>query len=207
MSRPALHILRHPSRVLAVVALAFALAGCAAFAPPRPYTSETEAIAARGEPTARWPNPDGSTVLEFSTQPNGTSCLMVEVDPTGVVLRQWDALASDNLAQVKKGMTQDEIRRLLGQYRSVQRFALSGEEVWDWNIPKSYIDLVAERFNVHFVDGKVVRTSRSYEYPNDGWMWGTWYGRPYWGMGWGYHWGRPWGYPWRHPYWDPWWGW
>ncbi|THF60790.1 outer membrane protein assembly factor BamE [Pseudothauera nasutitermitis] len=198
-------LFRWPAR-LALLLLVAALSGCAAFAPPRPFTTEAEALAARGEPTARWPNEDGSTVLEFATQPYGTTCLMVEVDATGVVLRQWDALAAENLARVKVGMTQDEVRRLLGQYRSIQRFANSGEEVWDWNVPKDYYDVVALRFNVHFVDSKVVRTSQSYEYPRDRWMFGVGVGRgsPYWGMGWGHRWGYPWG---GYPYWHPWWGW
>lgn len=195
-------ILQHgPARWLHLVAvgvLTLALGGCAAFAPPRPFTTADEALAARGEPTARWPADDGTTVLEFATQPYGTSCLMVEVDATGVVLRQWDALAADNLARARPGMTQDEIRRLLGQYRSVQRFPLSQEEVWDWNVRKEWPDLVATRFNVHFVDGKVKRTSYSHEYPRERWMFGFGIGRgvnPHWGFGW------------RYPYWDPWWGW
>lgn len=207
MNKPNSGSARHPFRMLAVLLLAFALGGCAAFQPPRPYTSEAEALAERGEPTARWPNPDGSTVLEFSTQPYGTTCLMVEVDATGMVLRQWNALADENLARVKKGMTQDEVRRMLGQYRSVQRFALSGEEVWDWNIPKDSIDLIATYFNVHFIDGKVVRTSRTHEYPRDGWMMGFGFSRggAYWGSYWGPYWNPRWGYPRPHPYWE--WGW
>ena len=40
-------------RWLLLVLLAGALAGCATFQPPRPYTTEAEALAARGEPTRR----------------------------------------------------------------------------------------------------------------------------------------------------------
>lgn len=192
---------RLPLRIAVVALLALTLAGCAAFQPPPPYTSEAEALADRGEPTARWSNDDGTTVLEYSTQPYGTTCLMVEVDATGMVLRQWDALADENLAKVQKGMTRDEVRRMLGLYRSIQHFALSGEEVWDWNVPKASIDLIATFFNVHFIDGKVVRTSRTHQYPRDGWMFGFDVGR-----GIGPHWGVGWRYPWR-PYRDPWWGW
>jgi len=185
--------------------LGLALGGCAVFAPPRAYTSEAEVLAERGQPTARWPNPDGSMVLEFSTQPFGTTCLMVEVDASGAVRRQWNALAEENLARVKAGMTQDEVRRLLGQYRSVQRFVLSGEEVWDWNIPKASIDLIATYFNVHFVDGKAVRTSRTHEYPRDGWVMGLSRSGGYWMGRWGPYWHPRWGYLYAHPFWG--WGW
>ena len=91
-------------RWLLLVLLAGALAGCATSQPPRPYATEAEALAARGEPTRRWSNDDGTTTLEYSTQPNGWTCLMVQVDQGGIVLRQWDALAPGNLAPVERGM-------------------------------------------------------------------------------------------------------
>ncbi len=152
--------------IMLVLAGALQLSGCAAFAPPRPFTTEAEALAAHGEPTRRWHDDDETTTLEFATQPYGYTCLKVQVDAGGIVLRQWDALDDDNLANVRKGMSKDEIERLLCAHRSVQTFALSGEEVWDWNIA-NYGPGAATLFNVHFIDGKVVRTSRTYVYPRD----------------------------------------
>ena len=49
---------------LLLLLVAAMLAGCASFAPPRPYTTEAEALSARGEPTRRWSNDDGTTTLE-----------------------------------------------------------------------------------------------------------------------------------------------
>ncbi len=191
-------------RILTMLALLI-LSGCAAFAPPPPLTTEAEALSVHGEPTRRWDNGDGTTTLEYSTQPYGHRTLMVTVDASGVVIDQHDALSDENLTRVKPGMTQDEVSRLLGTHRSVQVFKLSGEEVWDWNV---YNDGpgVATLFNVHFIDGRVVRTSRTYVYPRDGMVFGHWYPysyrypygypfsyrSPYWGFGW--H-GYPW-YPW-----------
>ena len=158
------------------------LGGCAAFEPPRPYTTELEAVTARGEPSRRWDNGDTTTTLEYSTQPYGHSCLMVQVDAGGIVLRQWDALSDENLARVRRGMSPDEVSRLLGQHRSEQTFPLSGETVWDWNI-RNYGPGIATLFNVHFLDGKVQRTSQTYVYPRDGAVfpaWGVWpYGGPF----------------------------
>lgn len=181
---------RHAPLLALCIVLAL-LSGCAAFAPPRPYTTEAEALADRGEPTRRWHNDDGTTTLEYATQPNGHTCVMVQVDAGGVVLRQWDALDAENRARVQKGMSRDEVSRLLGEQRSVQTFKLSGEEVWDWNI---YNDGpgIATLFNVHFIDGKVVRTSRTYVYPRDGMMFGVWGVRGYPGY-----------YPGYYPYHDP----
>ena len=156
--------------ILAVLAMAIA-AGCATPYPSRTFTTEAEIVTAYGEPVRRWPNDDGTTTLEYSNQPNGHVTMMYTVDAGGMVVHQENALDDKNLARVERGMTRDEVARLLGQHRSVQNFVLSGEEVWDWNIYNSYGTL-ATLFNVHFIDGKVVRTSRSYIYPRDGHMFG-----------------------------------
>lgn len=180
--------------MLPILALVLVLSGCASMKPV-PLATEAEVLQRRGEPTRIWDNPDGSRSFEYATQPNGHTAWMYTIDAEGRVLEQYDALAADNLARVKPGMTPAEVTRMLGQHRSVQRFALSGEEVWDWTIANEWPDLVATRFNVHFVDGKVIRTSRSYVYPRENWMFGFGVGRsPYWGFGWG------WPY-YRHPYW------
>lgn len=171
---------------------ALLLGGCAVFQPPRPYTTEAEALADRGEPTRRWDNGDGTTTLEYATQPYGDTCVMVQVDAGGVVLRQWDALDYDNLARVQKGMSKQEVARMLGEHRSEQTFRLSGEEVWDWNIRNDGPG-IATLFNVHFKDGTVVRTSQSYIHYPDSTMWGPW------GM---YPW-YPYGYPYAYPYYPP----
>lgn len=189
-------------RWLLLALLVGALAGCATFQPPRPYATEAEALAARGEPTRRWSNDDGTTTLEYSTQPNGWTCLMVQVDQGGIVLRQWNALAPENLARVERDMDKEQVSRLLGTHRSEQRFTNSGETVWDWNIRNDGPG-IAVLFNVHFIDDKVVRTSQTYVYPRDGAMFGGWGG--YYGYPWG--WGVGWGYPgpfYRHPFARPW---
>lgn len=196
----------HRWRLLAAALLVLAalqLQGCASFEPPRPFATEAEALAARGEPTRRWSNDDGTTTLEYSTQPNGRSCLMVHVDQGGIVLRQWDALAPDNLARVERGMDKEQVSRLLGAHRSEQRFRNSGEEVWDWNVRNDGPG-IATLFNVHFIDDKVVRTSQTYVYPREGPGWGTWGAYPPYPWGWG-----PgfWGYPrpfYPHPFAHPW---
>lgn len=151
------------------------------------YTTAAEVLQAKGEPSRRWENTDGSSVLEYATQPYGSSCLMVEVDAGGMVLRQWDALAPTNLARVKKGMSKNEIRQLLGEERSIQHFKLSGEEVWDWNIRNDGPG-IATLFNVHFIDDKVVRSSQTYIFPRDG---GQVYGPMWYGHPWAWY-GHPW---------------
>lgn len=187
----------HPRRLLrhALCALTLAvmlpLTGCATFEPSRPYayTTEAEVIAARGEPTRRWHNDDTTTTLEYATQPDGDTCLMVQIDAGGIVLRQWDALDEENLARVRKGMSRDEVARLLGEHRAEQTFTQSGEVVWDWNV-RSYGGQAGTLFNVHFIDGKVVRTSRTQLYARDPRAYPPW--------------ADPFGYP-FDPFYDPYW--
>lgn len=186
------------SRMFAVLAALLLLGGCTTFTTQRMFTDEAELLARRGEPTRVWENEDGTRTLEYATQPNGETCWMYTVDAGGVVVDQFDALEKDNLARVQKGMTSEEVERLLGRHRTVQRFVLSGEEVWDWNVRNQWHGAVATRFNVHFIDAKVTRTSYTYVDPRNGGAFGfglgMWSGRhPYWGMGLG--WRHPWGWP------------
>ncbi len=149
------------SILLAALAALTLLTGCIAQWPARPYATEAETIAAHGQPARRWANADGTTTLEYPTQPGGTTCMMVTVDKAGRVLRQADALSAENLARVSVGMTREEVARLLGRHRTVEYFRFSREEVWDWNIENTGPGL-ATLFNVHFIDGRVVRTSQTY---------------------------------------------
>lgn len=185
-------------KTLGLILIAALLTGCASMLPQRTFDAESELLAKRGAPSRVWDNEDGTRTLEYATQPYGTECWMYTVDADGVIVEQLDALARSNLARVKAGMTVEEVQRLLGQHRSVQRFSLSNEEVYDWNISNEWPDLVATRFNVHFVEGEVVRTSQSFVYPQR-WPFGLSIGvgsHPYWGMGFGW----PHYHPWHHPY-------
>lgn len=181
-------------RIVIVVLLCSLLSACAALGPPSPMLNEAEVLGKRGEPTHVWNNEDGTRTLEYATQPYGVSAWMYTIDPNGTVVRQFDALSDENRRRVKPGMSSAEIRRLLGQERSVQRFALSGEEVWDWNVPRDHPGVVATLFNVHFIGDKVVRTSLSHIYPESRWRMGFGFGHgmgSHWGLGVGWGWGWP----------------
>lgn len=177
-------------RTLVALLLCAFLSGCAAFAPPRPLVDEADVRANRGNPTMIWENPDGTRTFEYSTQPFGVTAWMFTLDASGKVIEQHDALTTANRARVRPGLTIAEVRRMLGRERSIQRFALSGEEVWDWSVPNEWPTLMATRFNVHFIDGKVVRTSISEITSERGWRMG--YGI---GVGRGTHFGMGWGWP------------
>lgn len=139
------------------------LAGCATLdrdARLQPgHSRGADVIALYGPPTRSWPEADGGRTLEYSTQPRGQRCYMVRLGPDDRLIGVADALSAANRARVEAGMTPEQVSRLLGSERSRVFYRLSGEEVWDWNIePEGGYGM---RFNVHFKDGRVVRTGQS----------------------------------------------
>jgi hypothetical protein len=131
-------------------------------------TREAEVRAAFGAPSRIWHNPDGTRTFEYATQPAGSTCWMVTLDADGHLVEALDALSDAGQARIQSGMTEAEVERLLGRVRTIVHFRLSGETVWDWNIDNTTGPGIATRFNVHFKDGRVVRTSRSFEFMRDG---------------------------------------
>jgi len=157
------HMIRARAAVFgAALAAMLGLSGCATQMPA--YHSEVDVLNARGEPTARLKNDDGTTTLEYATQPDGTTRLMVQVDANGLVVRQWDALSRRGLEQVRPGMTKDDVARLLGPRHAEKTIEGTNREVWDWNIRHRGRG-IATLFRVHFTDGKVSFTTRVRVYP------------------------------------------
>jgi hypothetical protein len=68
--------------------LALAAAGCASYKPQdiRAGQSEAELLQLMGQPTGRYPGPNGQSRIEFATGPYGRVTWMVDVDAGGKVL-------------------------------------------------------------------------------------------------------------------------
>lgn len=155
-------------RHLAVFTLCLTLAGCALLPRVEPGQSADQVRHERGAPSRIIAQTDGGALWQYATQPFGTTFIQVRLDAAGRVVDSWDGFARHRLAQIQPGMNEVEVTDRLGAYRRIEYFALSREHVWDWNISNSDGPGIATRFNVHFRDGRVVRTSRSYEYGRDG---------------------------------------
>jgi hypothetical protein len=153
-------------RIAALTLSAALLAGCATAPPLLPGTSRSEdVIAAYGQPKRVWPEADGGRTLEYSSQPMGRHCYMVRLAADGRLVSIEDALSAINRARVEPGMTPAQVSRLLGTERSRVFFRLSGEDVWDWTVEPDQTGY-GLRFNVHFKEGRVVRTTQSMVFPN-----------------------------------------
>lgn len=124
-------------------------------------SSEADVRSAMGEPAMIWPEDNGARTLEYPKGPAGHRTFMVNLDAQGVFQAYTQVLTPENFATIEAGMDRDQVRRKLGKPRTIVKFALKNEEVWDWR----YLEGPAtERFfNVHFdIDsGKVARTSVS----------------------------------------------
>ncbi len=153
-----------PMRHLLILALLSLLVACAT--PVRDdrlvvgRSSVAQAEGLYGKPTHIWPEPDGGQTLEYAQQPFGEHCYLLRFDAEGRWLSSRDGLAAAERAKIAPGMTLQQVQRLLGQERTRVFFRLSGEDVWDWNVtPPSQGYWL--RFNVHFRDGVVARTTET----------------------------------------------
>ena len=130
------------------------------------HSDAAQVTALYGKPTRVWPEADGGRTLEYSSQPFGQTCYMVRLDAAGRLVAVEDTLRDETVrfAAIQPGMTPEQVSRRLGTERSRVFFPLSGEDVWDWNVPNGQRGYLL-RFNVHFKDGRVVRATEVMVFP------------------------------------------
>lgn len=123
-------------------------------------SSESDVRMVMGQPETVWEEEDGSRALQYPKGPEGVRTWEFVIDKNGTLKDYRQLLTQDTFAQIKPGMSKDEVRRLLGKPRSIQQYKLKNEEAWDWRY-QSGTD--TRFFNVHFdmSTGKVTQTSSS----------------------------------------------
>ena len=127
-------------------------------------STATEVRERFGTPGMEWPNADGSVTWEYTRQPQGTECFMITIGPDGVLRKIDQVLNEGTFVRIQRGMSADEVRRLLGTPASQQRFELAHETVWNWRIKSDFVS-EGTFFSVHFNDdGRVERSGRTTDY-------------------------------------------
>lgn len=114
------------------------LAGCASQQPSQrvqPGQNETAVLATLGPPTNRYALPEaGGQRLEYARGPQGFETWMVDLDPSGRVRQVEQVLGARRFAEVKRGMTEAQLLRLLGRPAERQREYMDRETFyWRYN--------------------------------------------------------------------------
>ncbi len=124
-------------------------------------TTEDQIRSQMGKPETERAFTDGSKRLEYPRGPQGLNTYMVDIDRDGKLSAITQVLTAANFAKIHAGMTEDEVRRLLGKPGEIARYPLKPETVWSWKWLEGGVTQEGF-FNVHFgPDGKVYTTSRS----------------------------------------------
>lgn len=120
--------------------------------------TEADVRARFGAPETVWDEPDGSRVFEYNRQPAGQRNYQITVGPDGRMTALRQVLNAANFEKIQPGMTQAQVRRLLGRPARTTPYALTRETHVDWR----YLDgpNTAMVFSVVFsADDRVLRTA------------------------------------------------
>ena len=122
-------------------------------------STEADVRAKFGEPETVWPEPDGSRTFEYPRQPMGSRNYMITIGSDGVMRALRQVVAPHVFEKIQPGMTQEQVRRLLGRPGKRMTYALKQETDWDWN----WIDPPSQEmeFTVTFGADGLVRRSGS----------------------------------------------
>ncbi|MDE1184564.1 hypothetical protein [Paraburkholderia sp.] len=124
-------------------------------------TTEAQIRDQMGKPETERSFTDGSRRLEYPRGPQGLATYMVDIAADGTLAAVTQALTAENFARIRPGMSEDEVRRLLGRPGEVAVYPLKPETVWSWKWHEGGVTDEAF-FNVHFDATHVVyTTSRS----------------------------------------------
>jgi outer membrane protein assembly factor BamE (lipoprotein component of BamABCDE complex) len=121
-------------------------------------TTEAQVRDQMGRPETERLFKDGAKRFEYPRGPQGTTTYMVDIDSQGKLAAVTQVLTAQNFAKVRIGMTEDEVRQLLGKPGEVAVYRLKPETVWSWKWEEGGATGDAF-FNVHFDASGVVYTS------------------------------------------------
>jgi outer membrane protein assembly factor BamE (lipoprotein component of BamABCDE complex) len=108
-----------------------------------------------GDPVTVTVEADGTRTMDYPRQPEGWTNYVIKIGPDGKMSSLRQLLNPDNFAKVKPGLSQQEVRNMLGRPAKTMPFALKQEEVWDWRFKQHGQE--SKMFSVTFdAAGKVV---------------------------------------------------
>ena len=119
-----------------------------------------------GVPEYIWQEPEGSRTLAYNRQPAGERNYMITIGTDGKMSALRQVLTPQNFEKILPGMTQEQVRRMLGKPSKMVPYELKKEIEWDWN----WIDPPTRKmlFTVVFGPDLLVKKSYSAEKLHDG---------------------------------------
>lgn len=96
-------------------------------------STEIDVRKAFGEPETIWPDADGARTFEYPRQPMGHRNYMITIGADGVMTALRQVLTPHVFEQIQPGMTQEQVRRILGRPAKRMTYNLKQETDWDWN--------------------------------------------------------------------------
>lgn len=100
-----------------------------------------------GAPSMVWEQELGARTLEFVKGPAGHRTFMIQVGSDGKVTAVDQVLKPAYFVKVVQGMSQDQVRRLIGSPGQKTFFSLAQENMWQWR----WMDGTDSKlFQVHF---------------------------------------------------------
>lgn len=132
------------------------LTACSGYAPPANLSGLTQdqLVAQMGQPDKVRQTASG-TRLEFPRGPMGHHTWFVDVAPDGKVLKSEQVLTEDNFNRITPGLSQDEVRQILGRASHIQGLGRSRGEVWSYR----YENQFCQWFQVELSQEQQVRST------------------------------------------------
>ena len=109
------------------------LTACSSYAPPDPVigVSRQELIVKMGQPDTER-RVEAGTRLEFPRGPRGHHTWFVYLNEQGRAIRSEQVLTEQNFNRIQVGMSEEEVRQILGRPGEVQGLGRSRGKVWSY---------------------------------------------------------------------------
>jgi hypothetical protein len=140
--------LRRLAAAATIAAAAALAAGCAGPQTPQPGATQAEVEALLGRPRATFPLPDGGRQVEFNYV-RGTTTYIVFFNAAGKVVEAVAALNEANFRQVRPGMSQEQVLRLIGHPLEVSPAGRRAGQIWNYR----FQNIQCQQFQVQFAPG------------------------------------------------------
>lgn len=75
---------------------------------------------------------DGSRVFHYPQGPEGPRTFFAVIGTDGKLVRVWNVLVPETFAQVRPGMSRDDVRLLLGRHGAEKAYPLKRQTGWEW---------------------------------------------------------------------------